>query len=249
MSFAFNSDGSKMELDVVFSDININIANKSDAGHTHSASDITSGTFDVSRIPDLSTSKLTEGTLPVDRGGTGQATLQATRNAMGLGDTTGALPIANGGTGATTASGVRNALGLGNTTGALPIANGGTGKTTAADARTALGATKKRNLTANYSGTTTSNPDFLLKTFTGSKTWSGSAFPYTYDVDVSISGYIAIAVAGLSVASPSVPSSQFGAIIKNSTTATLRVESATASSGSFSYRLQVLYVRTAMINQ
>lgn len=42
------------------------------------------------------------GTLGTANGGTGQTTLQATRNAMGLGNTTGALPIANGGTGATT---------------------------------------------------------------------------------------------------------------------------------------------------
>lgn len=80
--------------------------------HTHGAGDITSGT------------------LAVARGGTGQTTLQATRNAMGLGNTTGALPIANGGTGQTTAAAARNALGLGNTTGAVPIANGGTGQTT-----------------------------------------------------------------------------------------------------------------------
>ena len=39
------------------------------------------------------------GTLPAARGGTGQTSLQATRNAMGLGNTTGVLPIANGGTG------------------------------------------------------------------------------------------------------------------------------------------------------
>lgn len=41
---------------------------------------------------------------PVSAGGTGQTSLQATRNAMGLGNTTGALPISNGGTGATSAA-------------------------------------------------------------------------------------------------------------------------------------------------
>ena len=41
------------------------------------------------------------GTLPAAQGGTGNTSLQATRNAMGLGNTTGALPVANGGTGAT----------------------------------------------------------------------------------------------------------------------------------------------------
>lgn len=55
--------------------------------HEHSAADITSGT------------------LPASRGGTGQTSLQAARNAMGLGDTLGAVPIANGGTGAATAAG------------------------------------------------------------------------------------------------------------------------------------------------
>lgn len=40
------------------------------------------------------------GTLPAAQGGTGNTSLQATRNAMGLGNTTGALPVANGGTGA-----------------------------------------------------------------------------------------------------------------------------------------------------
>ena len=39
------------------------------------------------------------------------------------------MPIANGGTGQTTVAAARNALGLGNTSGALPIANGGTGAT------------------------------------------------------------------------------------------------------------------------
>ena len=42
------------------------------------------------------------GTLPVEKGGTGQTTLALARNAMGLGNTTGAVPVANGGTGVTT---------------------------------------------------------------------------------------------------------------------------------------------------
>lgn len=53
---------------------------------------------------------------------------------------TGTLGAAHGGTGQTSLQATRNAMGLGNTTGALPVANGGTGKTTAADARGALGA-------------------------------------------------------------------------------------------------------------
>lgn len=52
------------------------------------------------------------GTLPVSHGGTGQTSLQATRNAMGLGNTLGALPVANGGTGASTAANARSNLGI-----------------------------------------------------------------------------------------------------------------------------------------
>lgn len=63
------------------------------SGHQHGAGDITSGT------------------LAVARGGTGQTSVQALRNSMGLGNTTGAVPIANGGTGATTAAAGRSALG------------------------------------------------------------------------------------------------------------------------------------------
>ena len=82
-----------------------------------------------------------DGTVAINRGGTGATTAAGARNALGLGNTTGALPIANGGTGATSAAAARNALGLGNTTGALPIANGGTGATSAAAARNALSIT------------------------------------------------------------------------------------------------------------
>ena len=60
--------------------------NKAGKAHVHSVQDITSGT------------------LPVARGGTGQATLQALRNSMGLGNTTGALPEENGGTGSASLS-------------------------------------------------------------------------------------------------------------------------------------------------
>lgn len=42
------------------------------------------------------------GTVPISKGGTGQATVAAARNAFGLGNTGGPVPIANGGTGGTT---------------------------------------------------------------------------------------------------------------------------------------------------
>lgn len=58
-----------------------------------------------------SATNITSGTLAVARGGTGQTSVQALRNSMGLGNTTGAVPIANGGTGATTAAAGRGALG------------------------------------------------------------------------------------------------------------------------------------------
>jgi len=54
-------------------------------------------------------------------------------------DITGTLPLSKGGTGQTSAAAVRNALGLGNTTGALPVANGGTGASSAKAALQNLG--------------------------------------------------------------------------------------------------------------
>lgn len=68
--------------------------------HTHSATDIKSGT------------------LPISRGGTGATTAALARFMLGLGNTTGALPVANGGTGATTA---KRGLAI---LGGLPIAGG-----------------------------------------------------------------------------------------------------------------------------
>lgn len=203
MSYGFNEDKSKFELDVQFSDINLNIQGKADAEHTHNAADIT------------------DGTLAVARGGTGQASLQA----------------------------LRNAAGLGNTTGALPVANGGTGATGATAARTNLDATSRRNLTANYAGNAASNPDFLLKTFTGSFNIAGNNYPQTHDVSVGVSGYTAIAIAGLSSYAGGQPMARVGAVVKSATTATLRLEYSSAGSGTFSYTMQILYVRTALLNQ
>lgn len=118
---------------------------KAAANHTHQAGDIGGGV------------------LPISKGGTGQTTAAAARNALGLGNTTGALPIANGGTGNTTgnaASATKLAtartiqVNLGSTsavnfdgtanispgvTGTLPVARGGTGQTTAAGIRNTLG--------------------------------------------------------------------------------------------------------------
>lgn len=96
MPFGFNEDKSKFDLDKMIDQFLSLVSGKANNGHTHSASDVT------------------DGVLAVERGGTGHDTLQALRNAVGLGDTTGALPVANGGTGATNAAAARRSLGANN---------------------------------------------------------------------------------------------------------------------------------------
>lgn len=53
-----------------------------------------------------------EGTLGINKGGTGATTVEEARNALGLGNTSGAVPIENGGTGSSSASGAVKNLGL-----------------------------------------------------------------------------------------------------------------------------------------
>lgn len=96
----------------------------------------------VKKTGDTMTGALTmEIPLAASSGGTGQTSLQATRNAMGLGNTIGALPVANGGTGITSSPSMLTNLGSTSAanvfagsprpgiTGTLSIAHGGTGQT------------------------------------------------------------------------------------------------------------------------
>jgi len=106
---------------------------KAGALHNHAAGDINSGRLAPARLPTSDTANRVlrvgaadsdpaygqvalgadvSGTLPAGNGGTGQTSLQETRNAMGLGNTTGPLPVANGGTGATAAAAARTNLGI-----------------------------------------------------------------------------------------------------------------------------------------
>ena len=68
----------KPGLSYLWSKLKALLAGKSDVGHTHAASDVTSGTFATARIPNLSATKITSGTLPVSRGGTGNTSVDTT---------------------------------------------------------------------------------------------------------------------------------------------------------------------------
>lgn len=81
------------------------------------------------------------GTVPIEHGGTGGATVAEARGRLGLGNTAGALPIANGGTGCTTLEEAKRVFSVANDNGVVPVDHGGTGASTAENARTKLGIT------------------------------------------------------------------------------------------------------------
>lgn len=125
---------------------------------------------------------LSWGTLPAAQGGTGQTSLQATRNAMGLGNTTGALPVANGGTGATTAASARTNLGLG--TMATEAAANYIAKSTLSGAFDVM-YSSAANTPARLAANTTTTAKVLSMTGTGSAgaapAWKAiGAHTYTY---------------------------------------------------------------------
>jgi hypothetical protein len=91
------------------------IDGKAAASHTHSASDVVSGTFSTDRLP----------TVPVTKGGTGATTAAGARTNLG----------------AAAASHTHDASAI--ASGTLPIERGGTGATTAAEAVSNLGCASK----------------------------------------------------------------------------------------------------------
>ena len=127
----------------------------------------------------------------IEKGGTGQTTVAAARNAFGLGNTDGAVPIANGGTGQTTVAAARDALGLGNTEGAVPVANGGTGATTAADARTNLGAaaSSHNHAAGNITSGTLAKARLPFKFAYGSTSISGNS---SVSISYSSAGFTSV---------------------------------------------------------
>lgn len=99
---------------------------------------------------------LTFGTLPAAQGGTGNTSLQATRNAMGLGNTTGALPVANGGTGATSLTSGYAIIGNGTSAVTTRAITNNTATTTALTANTNLVTANTLHYTiCRYTGRTT----------------------------------------------------------------------------------------------
>ena len=132
------------------------------SAHSHSASDISSGTLSADRIPGLAASKITSGTfsrdripiIAVDKGGTGTSIdiTNAPNHAIirrlktDQYDQLYYTATANGAFYATAANGQA-------TFGTLPIAQGGTGATTAAAARTALGAAAASHSHSGYATT------------------------------------------------------------------------------------------------
>ncbi|NLQ13333.1 hypothetical protein HGI81_05670 [Olsenella sp. KGMB02461] len=134
-----------------------NALTDADTAKTNASEALEQANNSVKKIGDTMIGPLIlETPLAASSGGTGQTSLQATRNAMGLGNTTGALPVANGGTGITSNPSMLTNLGSTGAanvfassprpgiTGVLGIANGGTGSSTTSGALSNLGLAPKK---------------------------------------------------------------------------------------------------------
>lgn len=88
MPYGFNEDKSKFDLSALLlqladdvaalESLQAIVAGKADAAHTHDASEVASGVLASARIPNLSTTKLTAGTLGFARGGTNSTGVTST---------------------------------------------------------------------------------------------------------------------------------------------------------------------------
>lgn len=112
------------------------------------------------------------GVVAADHGGTGQTSLAAARNAMGLGNTTGALPVANGGTGATSAANARTNLDVPPTSHASSATTYGTGTDANYGHVKLSGAT---NSTSGTSGGTAATPSAVKTAYDLANTANGTA--------------------------------------------------------------------------
>lgn len=178
--------------------------------------------------------------LDVAHGGTGQTSLQAARNAMGLGNTTGALPVANGGTGATSAATARSNLGITPanigaaasshnhsasqiTSGTLAVARGGTGRTSLTGSSGLLHDLHDNNMT---------NPDYFS---VFSQNWADGGYISKSDLLKLVYPVGAVYVSWSSTS----PASLFGGSWTQIRGAYVRFDSNTSTGGSNTHTLTV----------